>query len=83
MNKKMLAKDDVIAMISDAIGVPANCIAANSSAADFAEWDSMGTLALLTLLDRHGIKVEFGDVAILQSVEGVVDAIRRAGRLAV
>ncbi len=81
MNKKMLANDEVIAIIADAIGVPASRITANSSVADFAEWDSMGTLALLTLLDRHGVKLEPGDAAILQSVQGVFEAVRKAGRL--
>jgi len=82
MNPKNMTKNEVLSLIANAIGVPAERITDRSVAADFAEWDSMGTLALLAVLDRGGVAMEPGDGAALQAVQGVLEAVRKAGRLA-
>jgi len=82
MNDIKLSQDQVISIIADAINVPVGHVTANSTATDFGEWDSMGTLVLLTTLDRHGIKIDLGDTSQLQSVQGILNAFRKAGRLA-
>ena len=79
---KMMTETDVLSVVAEAIAVPADRLTPNSTAAEIAEWDSMGTLALLTILDRNGVKLEPGDAAGLQSVQGVLDAVRKAGKLA-
>ena len=74
---------DVIELISIGLEVPVADLSLESVADDFPEWDSMGTFMILTELDKQGISVDPGDVGNLQSVHGVLETVRRAGKLTV
>lgn len=81
MDETKLTRDQVLAIVASAIGVPSERITPKSVASDFVEWDSMGTLVLLSTFDRYGVKVDMGDTTQLQSIQGILDAFRAAGRL--
>jgi hypothetical protein len=53
----------------------------DSCSKDFPEWDSMGTLAILTVLSRQGVQIDPGSVDMLQSIHGIIGQVRDAGRL--
>ena len=72
--------DQVVQLISDALGVATNQLNPNSVAQNHPEWDSMGMLAILAALGREGIHLDPGDVAALDSVEGILGVFRAAGR---
>ena len=74
-------EQEVIRLIEEAIGIERGRLNIESKADDAPEWDSMGTLALLTVLDRHGVNMDPGGAAALQSVQGVLEVLRKAGKL--
>ena len=75
------SESDVIAIIADALDVPATKLNPNTKSADIGEWDSMGILSILSSLDREGIKLDIGDAESLQSVKGVLEVFQSAGKL--
>jgi len=76
-----MTEQDVITLVASALSLAPEKVAADSIAGDFPEWDSMGMLMIVTLLDREGVRFDPGDTAALQSVQGVLAACRSAGRL--
>jgi acyl carrier protein len=53
-----------------------------SKAADFATWDSMGTMqVLLALDDTCGLKLAPGQTEGLTSVAGILGLLEKAGKL--
>jgi acyl carrier protein len=71
---------DVIQFIAEALDVPASKLNEKSTAADVPEWDSMGILGILSALDRAEVKCDIGNADSLQSVRGVLEVFRSAGR---
>ncbi len=80
-NSEKLSAQGVIQLIAEALEIPATKLNATSRSHDFPEWDSMGILTILTVLDREGVKCDFGNTEALQSVQGVTEIVRLAGRL--
>jgi hypothetical protein len=79
--QSQFTQDQIIEMVADALGIPAANLNSESEAGDIVEWDSMGILCLLTVLDRHGVTFPPGDVTIIQSMQGVLAAFDAAGKL--
>ena len=73
--------EDVIQLTASAIGIEPGKLSADSQAADFEGWDSMGVLSLLAMFDRHGINFDTGKIESLQSVRGILQAVRDTGKL--
>lgn len=80
-NSKM-TEGSVIQLIAEALETSPNKLNAATKAKDVPEWDSMGMLSILSSLDREGIKCDIGNTDSLQSVKGVVEVVRSAGRFA-
>ena len=76
-----LTEAQVIQLIGRALDVSPGNLAMTTKASDVPEWDSMGTLSILAALDRERIACETGNTAALQTVQGVIDVVRIAGRL--
>ena len=76
-NPGKLSADGVIQL-----DIPASKLTESSQAADVPEWDSMGILSILSVLDREGVKCDIGNTEALQSVRGVLEVFQSAGRLA-
>ena len=76
-----MTEQQVLAVVADALDVPCARLHRSSVAADFAEWDSMGTLAILTALAHHGVSIEPWKVDKLQSVDGILSEVLTAGML--
>lgn len=74
-------QQQVIELVANTLGVPAASLNSESTAGDFVEWDSMGVLCLITAFDREGLTFGPGEAAILLSMQGVLAAFRKAGRL--
>jgi len=81
-NPGKLSANGVIQLIAEALDIPASKLNETSRSQDFPEWDSMGILTILTVLDREGVKCDMGNAEALQSVRGVLEVFRSAGRLA-
>ena len=80
-NSEKLSSQDVIFLIAEALDLPASKLNETSQAIDVAEWDSMGILTILTVLDREGVKCDMGNTEALQSAKGIIEIFRAAGRL--
>ena len=74
-------QDEVFRLVADALGLRPHQLSGSSVAQDFSEWDSMGTLAILAAVSRDGVKLEIGEAASLQSMEGILGLYRSTGRL--
>ncbi|WP_373650427.1 MULTISPECIES: hypothetical protein [unclassified Schlesneria] len=74
-------ESEVIGLVAEALDVPASTLNSASKAVDVPEWDSMGILGILSVLDREGIKCDIGNTESLQSIAGILETCRSAGRL--
>ncbi len=69
--------------IADALEVPAEQIRGDTKASEIAQWDSMGTLSILVMLNRdYGLHVEPNETDALGSVEGILRLLRAKGMAA-
>lgn len=76
-----VATQKVLELIADALDVPASKLNLTTKSSEIPEWDSMGILSILSTLDREGVKCDIGNSESLQTVKGVMDAFRAAGKL--
>jgi acyl carrier protein len=77
-----MTPDDVKRMIAEALGLPPDRIGDNTRADDIEEWNSMGTMSILLMLDSNfDVKLAPNETADAQSVEEVLALLRRAGNL--
>ncbi len=76
-----MTEQEVVDLIGEALGVETGKVGRNDVAADHPEWDSMGMLALMTMLNAEGIEFDPGDAESLQSVQGVIAAFQSRGKL--
>jgi acyl carrier protein len=78
-----MTQDDVKRMIASALGLPADGINDSTRAGDIEEWDSMGTMSILVMLDSDfDVRLAPNETATVQSVEGILGLLRRTGKLA-
>jgi len=75
-----MADKKVTERIAAALEVPAGQIRDDTKASEIAEWDSMGTLSILVMLNRdYGLQVEPNETDDLGSVETIVRLLRAKG----
>ena len=75
-----MADRRVTERIAAALEVPAGQIRDHTEASEVAEWDSMGMLSILVMLNRdYGLQVEPNQTDDLGSVEGIVRLLRDKG----
>jgi len=72
---------EVLDLVGEALGLPPGRVRVESAYGDFAEWDSMGALAIVTALDRQGIKVSPSEIDCIGTANGIVELFRKYGRL--
>jgi acyl carrier protein len=73
---------EILSKIADVLGVSPKDITLDTKATDLVQWDSMGTIGILLMLDSEfGIKLSPNEAKNLQSVEGVLELLRLGGIL--
>jgi len=76
------SKEQLLLNIANAIHVDPENISLDSSNEDFDEWDSMGILEIMTMLDsKYGLRVEAGDASACNSVKGIIRVLELNGLL--
>lgn len=77
-----MTSDDVLKLLAEALVMDPSELTLKSNATDMPEeWDSMGTMNILLLLNKQGFTLKPGEVERLQSVEGILSVISDAGKL--
>lgn len=77
-----MEKNEFFRNLADSLLIAPESLHEQSRAEDFEEWDSMGTMAIMTMLDsRYGVRLSPGDAAQLQSVSGILALLERSGKL--
>jgi acyl carrier protein len=75
----MRKQEQVLRLVADALVVALEQLSPSSTASDFKEWDSMGTMNIMILLDSEmGIRLAPGESERLQSVAGILSLVERA-----
>lgn len=68
--------------IAEALQVSPAELTAESGSNDIENWDSMGTMnILLSLESEFGLRLAPGQTSQLQSVQGIVELLKKAGKL--
>jgi acyl carrier protein len=78
---RMMTEENVFQLLAETLEISRKQITLETRSSDIPEWDSMGLLGILSALDRERIACDIGDTASLQSVKGVIEIVRSAGRL--
>lgn len=76
-----LTENEVLKLIADALDTEPSLIVRGIKSSDIPNWDSMGLLGLISALDRQGIACSLGNTDSLQSVDGILEVVKTAGRL--
>lgn len=77
-----LVSTDVINSIAAALQISPHELTADSTAQTVENWDSMGTMNILLSLEADfGLRLPPGQTNRLQSVRGIVELLREAGKL--
>ena len=77
-----MSPEDVMRSMETALNVAPHLITSDTKASDIQEWDSMGQLAIIFMLDReYDVKLEPNEAASLDSVEAVLAILRQKGKL--
>lgn len=75
-----MAERQITWRIADALEVAPEQIRGDTKASEVTQWDSMGTLSILVMLNRdYGVHVEPNETNDLGSVEGIVGLLRAKG----
>lgn len=74
-------EEQVIDLVSDTLHIPPGKLNRRSKADEFVEWDSLGMLALISMLDGQGIQFDPSEATKLQSVEDLLSMFRKTGKL--
>jgi len=76
------SKSQLLENIAQAIHLDPSAITLKSTSDDFDEWDSMGVLEILTMLDsKYGVRVGAGEASSCNSVAGIVKLLESKGLL--
>lgn len=72
-------EQQIIALVAEALGIPAASLNASSSSGNVLAWDSLGHIAVLELLDREFDRVTAGSPQLAQaeSVQEIVDILSK------
>lgn len=73
---------ELLERIADALLIEPSVLTIETKAEDLPEWDSMGTMNILIMLDdKYAVKLAPGETAALQSVAGIVELLRKMGKI--
>lgn len=74
----MASDQEIIAQVADTLMVPESKLSTTSVAKDLVEWDSMGTMNILLMLDdEYGVKLPPGETDALQSMAGIIGLVKK------
>ena len=77
-----MTANDVLREIAETLHVSPDRVTPETRAEDLEEWDSIGTMMILLLLDgEYGLKLDSNQTGQARSVEGVLELLRSAGKL--
>ncbi len=77
-----MAESEVIDLVAEALVVDRSMLDVESMQKTVVGWDSMGTMNILLALDaKFGLKLATGETKQLQSVRGIIDLLKRAGKM--
>jgi acyl carrier protein len=72
-------KQKALEWITDALGVQGRVLTLNDTRNSVAEWDSLGSLLLLSRLEEdHKVVISADDIAAIKSVQEICDLLERA-----
>lgn len=81
--KKPASTQEILDMLEVLLNEDQGSLSIESVLADISGWDSMGKLMLMAELDeRFGITLRENELAQLQSIQNIIDAIDTNGLLA-
>jgi acyl carrier protein len=73
-----MAPDAICAKIAEALNVDKDRINVASKAGDVQEWDSMGSMCLLLMLNREfGVTPAPDEMEQIQSAHGIIDIVNK------
>lgn len=73
-------KNDVIQNIADALRVPVTSLNEETREGDLEQWDSVGTMTIMAMLDsKYGLRLNPGDAASLLSLSGILQLLEKRG----
>lgn len=74
--------EKVFNFIASALVVPRDKLTAETTSKDLADWDSIGAMNILVNLEKeYGVKLPPGATSKLQSVRGIAELLKEAGKL--
>jgi acyl carrier protein len=76
-----MTNQEMITRLAQALGVDAGMLSMQTRASDLEEWDSMGTMNIVLMLDEIHVSLAPGQTDHLRSVEGIATLLRRNGKM--
>ncbi|MDG2222789.1 MAG: hypothetical protein P8L85_15525 [Rubripirellula sp.] len=76
-----MKKCDIVRIVEDALQVKSGSLSVDSVAKEVPAWDSMGLLAIMSVLDEYGITFATGDTELLLSMPKIIQLFEDAGKL--
>ena len=72
-------KQKALEWITDALGVQGRVVTLDDSRNSLAEWDSLGSLLLLSRLEEdHNVVISADDIVAINSVKEICDLLEKA-----
>lgn len=77
-----MTPEDVIQRVAEALDLAPGLLSMDAKAGDLEQWDSMGTMAILLMLNREmGIRLAPNEASNLSSVRGILELLAAKGKL--
>jgi acyl carrier protein len=77
-----MTPEEVRGRIAEALNVDPDRVTMGTKAGDLEEWDSMGTMTILLMLDRDlGLQLAPNEASKLASVRGILELLTAKGKL--
>ena len=72
--------NDLVSLLSDVFGLPADQIVPELAKDDVWSWDSLKQMDLIVSLEqKFGVSLEVQDIAIMNSVANIIDVLKDKG----
>ncbi len=80
MDQYELSIEELLALLASALSVDPSLMNKDTSANDLNEWDSLGTINLITTLEAGiGIKLDILEIPLLISVHSIIELLKSKG----
>lgn len=73
-----MTSEDILAVIYEALELTEDSLSMDTNVGDVAEWDSIGWLTIISILDeRYGIQLSSQEIRSVSKVKDFVDVVLR------